>query len=97
MLEFHKLASKGLELILLIKCQFVFFIINIRMYNYGINDVSKHVNIASKRVNIARINVASRQYRIVQTSNQSARGSHHVIICMFFIAKIALNSSAKQP
>ena len=43
MLEFPKLALKSLAFVMS-----VYLHINIRLHNYGINDVSKHVNIASK-------------------------------------------------
>ena len=36
------------------------------LHNYGINDVSKRVNIASKLVNIARVNVVSHNYRVMR-------------------------------
>ena len=66
------------------------------MHNYGINAVSKLVNIASKRVSIARVNVSSRKYRIMQkASYESARGSRRAKMLVFFIAKIALNFSAR--
>ena len=60
MLEFPKLALKSLAFVM------SYLHINIRLHNYGINDVSKHVNIASKRVNIARVNVTSRKYFIMR-------------------------------
>ena len=79
------------------------------MHNYSINDVSKLVNVASKRVIIARINVASHKYRntaavVAQASYESARGSHRGVILVVFIAKnslefireIALNSTTSK-
>ena len=65
------------------------------MPNYGINDVSKHVNIASKCVNITFVQVVLFKYHIARASYEATRGSRHAVIFVFFIAKIALNSSVK--
>ena len=69
------------------------------MHNYGVNDVSKLcVNIASKRVNVARVNVASCGHccaNFLRVRRQSARGSRRAVIFLFFIDKIALDSFVK--
>ena len=53
--------------------------------------MSKHINIASKCVNIARVNVLLHKYCIMvaQASYASARGRRRAVIFVFFIAKIA--------
>ena len=55
------------------------------MHNYGINDVSKHVNIA--RVNVASPHAAM----VMQASYEAASRSRHALILVFLIAKITLN------
>ena len=58
------------------------------MHNYDINDVSKCVNISSKCINIARVNVASRIYRIMwppscELLTSPARGSLEMALKSF--------------
>ena len=81
-LNFLNLPLKALNLLMLI----YFPRVNICMYKYGIDDVSKLVSIASKRVNIARVNVPSHHASIVaQASYESARGSRRLVIfCVFY-------------
>ena len=54
-LEFPKLALKSFEFVIM---SIYRLRINICMCNYGINDVLKHVNIASNRINIVSVDVA---------------------------------------
>ena len=62
MLEFPKLALKSLFVDVNLSSLYYFVGIN-----YGVDDVSKCVNIESKRINNAHVNVVSRKYRIVRT------------------------------
>ena len=62
MLEFAKLALKSLQFLMSI----YLLHINICMRDYGITDVSKYVNIVSKRIHIASANVALRKYCIMR-------------------------------
>ena len=67
------------------------------MRNYGIDDVSKRVNLAAKCINIASVNVATYAAVVARASYESVRGRHHVVIFVIFFAKIVLNSSVKHP
>ena len=95
MLEFPKFALTSIYLLR----------VNICMRNYGVDDVSKHVNTASKHVNIARVNVvrvyvASRKYSIFWPWSRklltSPLGGAVTQYCLCFLSlKIALNYSVK--
>ena len=81
-LEFPKLALKSLE----------FVIVNLS----SINDVLKRVTTASRGVNIAH-KMSHRAVMVEWASYRSAWGGCRAVILGFFVTKIALNSSLKQP
>ena len=64
------------------------------MHKYGINGVSKRVNIMSERINIASVNVALRKYRIMQPWSRELRTSRcHAVV--FLIAENRLEFFVK--